>query len=198
MLDTGVVPSVTLSCPGASLSDQSGNPRQGAHTAAMRTWPSTLDPPCMARRQSWAREDWGHTGRPAQVLHKHTPPQALPRLPGRTPESRGSKLKTSSHKVCARLRGAQQTSPPSRISKGRVGKAAGQLPCSVLRAPLSCRERGSISPQHLPPTQPLKATTRIPMALPETALKKAGCWQSAWKRAESARKQMPLVARAGA
>lgn len=31
----------------------------------MRTWPSTVDPPCMARRQSWAREDWGHTGRGA-------------------------------------------------------------------------------------------------------------------------------------
>lgn len=113
-----------------------------------------------------ARRPGARTGRPVRVVQKHTVPQASPQLPARTPESRGSKLNTSS------LRGACKVSKePSRwlhlphlLGAGEL-KLRGRLPQSVLQALLSCRKLGSISlfAPFLP--CPPQAITTIPRAL---------------------------------
>lgn len=87
-------------------------------------------------------------GQPKCCRNIHTSPGSAT-LPAQTPESRGSKLKTSSHKAHARL-WEPGWRPHLPHLPGWAGKAAGQLPrsappWSVPRAPLCCRRRESLS-----------------------------------------------------
>lgn len=97
---------------------------------------------------------------------ENTVPQALPQLPAQTPESRGSKLKTSS------LQGACKVSEepiwwlhlPHLLGAGEL-KLRSQLPWAGLQALLSCRKPGSVSLFELFLPCPPQATSTIPMAL---------------------------------
>lgn len=130
----------------------------------------------MARRQSW-----GHTGRGAAETYT---------APGFTtatwPDPRIQRLRTKNELtqgVCKAV-----GSPADKSTFPHLHGTGGQSsrPAALLSAVGSAclQETGEhlTSASSPNPTQPPKATTRIPMAVPETALKKAGCWQSAWKR----------------